>query len=115
MTHWINAIRKALKPHICESCGRVIDKGEKYQRTFAIDSGDTWIYKECAHCTALVSLWCVWEYSGTGEGYTSDTIQEYRDEIRTIPDARLWAQWHRKWRRGDGTLFPIPERSEVAA
>lgn len=115
MTHWSHTVRKARKDHICESCGRVIAKGEEYQRTFAADAGDCWVYKECLHCVALVSIWCLWEYSACGDSYTSDSFMEYRDEIRTIDDARLWAQWHRKWRRGDGTLFPVPERAKVAA
>lgn len=115
MIHWCKTIRKALKTHICESCGRSIDKGEKYDRTFAIDGGDTWVYKECVHCAALVNIWCIWDYCDASEGYTLDTFHEYRDEIRTITDARLWAQWHRKWRRGDGTLFPVPEPAKVAA
>jgi hypothetical protein len=113
MTFFQHFKRKARTEHTCESCGRTIDPGETYTRQFAADDGMVWTYKECAHCTALVTLWALWEYAV--DGYTTDTFTEYRDEIRTIADARLWALWKRRWRRRDGTLYPIPVRPATEA
>lgn len=105
--------RVANRPHVCETCGRTIDRGETYDRQFTAD-GHVWVYKECVHCTALVARWNIWEFADT-DGYGMDDLHEYRGQLSTIADARLWVQWKRRWRRYDGTLYPVPARTAEEA
>lgn len=108
---------RARTPHPCDSCGRTIEPGELYDRQFIAD-GHVWVYKECRHCSALVLLWHLYEWT-YDEGYTRDTFEEYGSDVAHLDrmrDARWYVQWRRQWRRRDGTLYPIPAapREEAA-
>ncbi|RIT32723.1 hypothetical protein D2E76_23210 [Mycobacteroides abscessus] len=99
----------ARKPHRCNMCYRRIEPGERYLKSFNVDSGEGWTWKECEHCDAMLGL--LWhqllEPLDYGEGYDSDTMGEF--EPSTIGEARLKVYWRHGWRRRDGTLRPVPE------
>lgn len=101
--HFRRDHRKARKPHTCSMCARRIQPGETYLNGAGMDGGAAWSWKECAHCDALL------EYARTmddWEYYGPDTIVDWTPE--TMQQARVKAQWTRKWQRGNGDLFPVP-------
>lgn len=108
MTFHLTTTQTARKSHQCDSCGRTVEPGEKYDKTVTFDGGAA-AYKQCRHCCVLADLWKLYEWTNW-EGYGREDFQEYgRDAARdTMRDARWYVQWTRQWRRRDGTLYPIP-------
>jgi len=49
---WLETERKARKEHICSSCCRVVDAGEKYLAHFSVYDGRSWIGKLCCDCVS---------------------------------------------------------------
>lgn len=102
----------ARKQHRCELCGRTIEPGERYNRQRNIGDNGPCVFKSCAHCEALVTLTTATEDADYwGEGYTTDDIWEWQPG--NIWEARLRAQWRRRWRRRDGSLYDVPTPPEV--
>lgn len=103
MTHYTHAEPKARKPHRCMMCYRTIDPGETYRRGAGMDGSTAWTWIECAHCAAFVrvAFSCYWD-----ESYDETLLIDY--EPRSIAEARVKAQYRRKWRRLDGTTYPLP-------
>jgi hypothetical protein len=94
--------------HTCQMCGRTIQPGEVYRRQRNIwDGTDPYVWKECAHCEALLKVGTFDDY-WWDEGVNEDTIREW--EPPTITDMRWKVQWLRRWARRDGSLYPIPAR-----
>lgn len=103
----------ARKAHRCSMCSRTIEPGEKYSRSFTVDSGDVWAWKECEHCEAMVCiLWKYFEWYAFDEGYNADAMGEF--EPSTIAEARLQVYWRHGWRRRDGSLYPVPTEQLAA-
>lgn len=102
---------KARTPHRCMWCYRTINPGEIYDRAFnRLGYGDkpyTWI--NCAHCLAFVQLADIQEWCG--EGITDECLIDYEPE--GLWDLRLKALYRKKWRRKDGTLYPIPTKENI--
>lgn len=103
MTHYSHAHPTARKEHYCEMCSRIIRKGETYMRGAGFGDGEAWTWKVCAHCDPLTTY--VFAQSSEYE-YSSDLLVEW--EPQTLHEARLRAMHHRKWTRGDGSLYPVP-------
>jgi hypothetical protein len=102
---------RARKPHICEWCGRRIEVGEVYQRAALLGDDGFYDWTNCLHCGAFVTLAGIWECCD--EGTTSDDIEEWEPygEAHTVFVCRIWkAQWRKKWRSHDGSLYPIPTK-----
>lgn len=104
---------KARKAYRCMWCYRTIDPGEVYTRAWNVLSpGEkpyTWI--NCLHCEAWVRLAGI--ESWDGEGITDECLIEY--EPVEMWDLRLKALYRKKWRRADGSLYPVPVDSTKAA
>ena len=99
---------KARMAHKCMWCYRTIDPGEVYNRAWNVIDGETpytWI--NCAHCLAFVTLCGVEDWDGNG--ITDECLIEY--EPFTMRGLRLKALHRKKWRRKDGTLYPVPVRA----
>lgn len=92
----------ARKQHRCELCDRIIEPGERYNRQRNIGVDGPYVFKACAHCAALVSLVNL-DYD---QEYTADDLWEW--DPGTFGEARWKVQYHRKWRRRDGTLYATP-------
>lgn len=98
---------KARKDHRCDSCSRMIEKGETYLSQDNVYDGMRYGFKACSQCRALWS-WVAnrddfeWYDEGIDLG---EWLGEYRHEALTI--ARLWVYFRRKWRRLDGTLVDV--------
>lgn len=104
---------KARVEHRCGLCNRVIGVGETYHRARIVGDDGPYVFKKCAHCSATLRLYfdeIVWEPS---EGYCDEDFHNW--EPSTIHGARLRAQYRRKWRRRDGTLYPVPTALAVAS
>ena len=96
---------KARKAHLCEWCNRIIGPGEVYQQASLLADDGFFAWANCLHCSALVSL-C--DIDGYGEGVTTDDILEW--EPRDLEALRWKVLWRKKWRRADGTLYPVPSK-----
>jgi hypothetical protein len=88
-------------------CDRRIDPGEVYDRAFIVDEGEggySWV--NCTHCAAMITI-C--DLGGCyNEGICADDFLEF--EARDLTELRLKAHWNKKWRRADGTLYPVPTK-----
>lgn len=104
MTHYTHATPKARKPHRCMMCYRTIDPGETYRRGAGMDGSTAWTWIECGHCAEFVRV--AFRRSWDDESYGDDLFIDF--EPLDIAEARVRAQWRRKWRRLDGTLYPLP-------
>lgn len=93
---------KARKRHHCEMCGRVIDVGEVYTRQANLGDDGFYDWTNCQQCDVFLNL--IEDWDGYGIGY--DTVQEWEPD--NLWELRLKALWHLKWRRGDGSLHPVP-------
>jgi hypothetical protein len=100
--------RKALKPHGCMSCRRVIARGEQYVRCATFDNGTASTYKECAHCSALAALWRLWDYAD--EGWDRESFWAYGEDCREMPDLEWFEQYRQQWRDPTGDLYPVPSK-----
>lgn len=94
----------ARKPHHCETCNRTIQTGETYMRGSGYGDGEAFTWKECAHCDVFVQLVTL---RLREEEYSFDVIAQW-DEPHTIAEARVRAQWKRRWTNRAGHLYPIP-------
>jgi predicted RNA-binding Zn-ribbon protein involved in translation (DUF1610 family) len=93
--------------HICTSCGRTINPGEKYRRVRVIgdDTGDPFTHKGCEHCRAFVDLY-IDEFSpDPHEGWTDDDVHEWEPD--TPEAAEHKRRWSIGWRHGRD-LYPVP-------
>lgn len=104
MTTFIHTHPVARTVHWCEMCGRRIDPGETYQRAAGLDGSAAWTWKQCVHCDALVPY--LLNTYGEDE-YGQDMLYEWEPD--TVKHLRVKAlAVRRKWRRRDGSLYPIP-------
>jgi hypothetical protein len=97
---------KARKAHWCEWCGRTIEPGEVYQRAALLGDDGLYDWANCLHCAALVGL-C--DIDGYDEGISDEDILEW--EPPDIEALRWKVLWRKKWRRADGTLYPVPAKA----
>lgn len=100
----------ARKSHRCSLCGRIVNKGETYERQANIYDGRAYTWKSCAHCTAFMSLHTSLRENVhyDAEGWDSERVWEW-DYCASVWEARLRAMFRRRWTRRDGTLYPIPD------
>ena len=106
MNHITTSTPKARSCHMCDFCYRTIEPGETYTRTVSVQDCIC-VWKSCTHCEAMIRI-CDIEEWNLGDGIDRDHFVDL--EVRDIFEARCKVMWHRKWRRKDGTLYPIPER-----
>lgn len=98
----------ARKQHRCETCGRSIEAGEKYRRYDGIYDGRACTWKNCDHCSALMSVFDL--YDIYDEGIGSDEVSEWEPE--TVAGLRAKVHWRKQWERPNGLLYPVPQRVE---
>lgn len=99
----------ARKKHRCETCGRSIETGEKYHRYDGIYDGRANSWKDCGHCASLISIFNLPDIYDEGVG--PDAVEDWEPE--TVAGLRAKVYWLKKWRRPDGTLYPVPRRAKV--
>lgn len=111
----------ARKEHVCDQCGRSIQRGEKYHRNVGTDGGTVTVFKECAQCGELSSdlyaIGIVGEDVDGSESYPY-LAEVYWPEIVDLADP-AWRKrhdgWLARWRRPDGSLVDYPRTGEVAS
>ena len=85
------AVRKARKPHKCDWCGQVIEKGEQYEYQKFVYDGQMYDWKAHLACSRVASA--IWDYVDPDEGMTDD---EFADGCREVcqrficPDCQKW-------------------------
>ena len=67
---------KARKPHSCSECGKVIAKGDVYQRTCGKNDGDFWTYDTCLICAEIRAA-----FSCNGESLGGMMWEDFRDYV----------------------------------
>ena len=110
MPVWLSDTKpKARKSHKCQLCFRIIEPGERYVRSAHIGDDVPYTFKACLHCDAYVpEIDLLGQMADPWDGYTAEDLIEYRP--RNMTEARWWVQHRRKWRRHDGSLYPIPAK-----
>ena len=78
---------KANKDHICSACHSKIKKGEEYERSFVINDGDLYAWKQCKWCEPLIQE-MLKEYELAEWSY--DDLHEYvRDTYKVSPMTKV--------------------------
>ena len=109
-------IKSARSEHICSLCGRTIRAGESYRKARIIGD-DPYTWKQCAHCTALLTVACPdslredIEWAIDCDGYNDDTIYEW--EPIGPAEKRLKFRFQRRWSSLDGYLYPVPTADDL--
>jgi hypothetical protein len=102
--------------HHCSLCDRTIEPGEQYARHRMVGDDGPYVWKECAHCRALMKVYgseIVWDWY---EGWGDEDVREW--EPSTAEGREAQAHWRARWRGPDGALYPVPvapDSSEQAA
>lgn len=99
--------QKARKTHKCGECGREIQPGETYTRTWGIWDGFASTYKTCSHC-AIPEEWLAINCDGYIFGEIIDDIDEHGRDYQRADLRALAAGAAKKWRTDDGLLMPVP-------
>ena len=84
-------VRKARKPHKCDWCRKVIEKGEQYEYHKFVDGGKMYDWKAHLACSRVVSE--IWDYVDPDEGMNDEEFMEGCQEVcqRFIcPDCQKW-------------------------
>ena len=85
---------KARKPHHCDLCGCVIQKGEVYERQSNVADGQLYTFRAHLHCQDLSSA--IWNYVDPDEGMTGDYFQ---DAVQALADT-FYCRFHcDKWNK----------------
>lgn len=103
---------KARKEHRCSLCSRTIRVGEVYRRCRMVWDDGPYVFRECAHCHALLArrehgLDDALDWAD--DGYTDETIWDW--EPTTVAGLRQKVHFRRRWTRRDGSLYPVPGSS----
>jgi RNase P subunit RPR2 len=105
MTFYTDKHPTARKSHFCQMCRRTIRPGEKYRRSAGMDGSSAWTWIECAHCEAFVTV--AYRRSWMDEGYDEDLLRDF--EPQDVGEARVRAQFRRRWQDRAGDLYAVPE------
>lgn len=84
-------VRKARKPHKCDWCGQVIEKGEQYEYQKFVCDGQMYDWKAHLACSRVVSA--IWDYFDPDDGMSDDEFADGCQEVcqRFIcPDCPKW-------------------------
>lgn len=97
---------RARKPHRCQLCGRSIAVGERYHSQFNADGGESWMWRECAHCSAVVQT--LWNRRFDLEEINGFTVFDWLRESGDLALMRLAVGMKRQWRGFADGMMPIP-------
>jgi len=100
---------KARKAHKCQMCYRTIAPGEAYTRQANIGDDGFYDWINCQQCDVFLSLDVSDYWDGYGVGF--ETVQDWEPD--SVWELRLKALWRKKWRRKDGSLYPVPTKESV--
>jgi len=94
----------AKKQHQCDSCLRVIEVGETYQRQRGI-ADDPYVWKCCAHCRAFYD----WVWHVDRDAFDPDYGLDLREWLDCGMRAADFEDGFRAgWRDSCGGLLPVP-------
>ncbi len=107
--------QRAAKVHPCAECGRAIAPGERYSKTFLVYDGHTSTYRCCLHCR-VGQEWLEQQCDGFIFTQVFEDLQEHWTEgYKSLRMGRLLVGHKKQWRRGDGTLLPVPALPPVSS
>ncbi len=99
---------KARKAHKCMMCYRIIDIGEVYERQTNLGEDlNLYTWKNCQNCHVFYGLIEAWDDYGVG----NESVWEW--EPGSMHELRIKALWRKKWRRKDGSLYPVPTKDQA--
>jgi len=105
--------QRARLRHRCTECSRDIEPGEAYLAERTVFDGDAMSHKICSHCQRvrayLVNHCGGWLYRGLSEDISGHHYYSTASNDAEVRAVRLLAHgMAARWRRGDGTLWPVP-------
>lgn len=71
---------KARKPHVCDTCGKVIQKGEEYRYSKHEYDGTLYDWHSCDRCANYVSECFDMDYCDSDCGLTEETFWEFMND-----------------------------------
>jgi len=83
--------RIARKKHTCDLCGKIIDKGEKYEYQKFIYDGAFYEWRSHLACSRVSSA--IWDYADPDEGMSSDEFDSTCADVCGVficPDCPEW-------------------------
>ena len=83
--------RSARKKHTCDLCGKIIDKGEKYEYQKFIYDGAFYEWRSHLACSRVSSA--IWDYADPDEGMSSDEFDSTCADVCGVficPDCPEW-------------------------
>lgn len=83
--------RIARKKHTCDLCGKIIDKGEKYEYQKFIYDGAFYEWRSHLACSRVSSA--IWDYADPDEGMSSDEFDSACADVCgefICPDCPKW-------------------------
>lgn len=105
---WESDIRKAAKPHRCCECGRVIEKGQKYEYYSMLFDGSWSHYNTCLICMEIADAFCC-DGRLFGELWSSFVEADVWPQLNTscfdklqTPEAK--AELQRRWMEWKGLV-----------
>lgn len=107
-----HVVRKAIKRHRCDECGRWIEPRERYEYSTgkSTEWDGIWSVKTCVHCQAArkwLSVICNgWIYTQVLEELIEHWEEEY--QFRCVPLGKLIIRYKHRWQR-DGQLISVGE------
>lgn len=109
--------QRARLQHQCTECRRTIEPGESYLAERTVFDGDAMSHKICAHCQRvrdyLIDHCGGWLYGGlhediSGHYYGSTSNDAGEREVRLLSIGMS-----ARWRRADGSLWPVPRANST--
>lgn len=106
--------RVARKEHKCMECRRAIPVGERYHYETFIGDGHFTQHKTCQHCM-IVRGWLNAECGGWIYTRVHEDIAEHADDGHYGFWVKLLSiGMERKWKRQDGSAWPLPRMPKVS-
>lgn len=110
---WVTTLdqgrRTARKPHYCNCCSRVIDKGEEYFVARCVGDDGLYTFKQCIHCLAVSKLY---DPRDDDNLISEDGFAYWTDKPRDLAELRAIVGFRMRWRTKIGTLLPVPDTLE---
>lgn len=107
--------RTAAKVHNCTECGRRIDRGERYFYSTGLIDACWYTHKICEHCDTC-RQWLLVVCNGYLFCGVLEDLENHWEEwqLRSMWLGRRIVESRRRWRRKDGSLYPVtPPRKGI--
>ena len=102
--------RIARKKHTCDLCGKIIDKGEKYEYQKFIYDGAFYEWRSHLACSRVSSA--IWDYADPDEGMSSDEFDSTCADVCGVFICPDCPKWNKEFEDGDDDLSYCIDRMD---